>query len=119
MSLIYRNIVTANHLLRNRVFLQSALRLLSDNVVSETDTKLGGFAKAFERHSAPQIETPVQDNQTFASLLRNSKFVDVSLGSQNPKYFFKKSNKILKCFQLAAWRSRKQSCNWKNISHRR
>lgn len=92
MSLIFRNIVhrsaTANHLLKNRVFLQSAQRLLSDNVVPDADTKLGGFAKAFERHSAPQIETPVQDNQTFASLLRNSKFIDVRILalSQSPQY---------------------------------
>lgn len=83
--LLFRNIVTANQLLKNRVLLQSTLRLLSENVVSDTETKLGGFAKAFERHSAPQIETPVQDNQTFASLLRNSKFVDVSRFQVFPK----------------------------------
>lgn len=88
--LLFRNIVTANHLLKNRVFLQSSLRLLSENVVPDTDAKLGGFAKAFERHSAPQIETPVKDNQTFASLLRNSKFVDVICS----QFFFSKIQNI-------------------------
>lgn len=42
----------------------------------ETITK-GGFARAFEKYTAPTvIEKPV-DNETFASLLRHSKFIDV------------------------------------------
>lgn len=39
----------------------------------------GGFARAFDKYTAPATpEQPPEDNQTFASLLRNSKFVDVS-----------------------------------------
>lgn len=42
------------------------------------EAKLGGFAKAFEKHSAPQTDTGVvEPPKTFASLLRNSKFMDV------------------------------------------
>lgn len=39
----------------------------------------GGFARAFEKYTAPAMpeELPV-DNQSFASMLRQSKFVDVS-----------------------------------------
>ncbi|XP_053688248.1 28S ribosomal protein S28, mitochondrial [Sabethes cyaneus] len=42
------------------------------------EKRLGGFAKAFEKHSAPVVES--SDNEppkTFASLLRNSKFIDL------------------------------------------
>lgn len=42
--------------------------------------KLSGFAKAFEKHSQPQ-EAPVQEKQPdvpFATLLRHSKFIEVS-----------------------------------------
>lgn len=38
----------------------------------------GGFARAFERYTAPaEPEVEPVDNQSFASLLRNSKFIDV------------------------------------------
>ncbi|KAH8401197.1 hypothetical protein KR009_003568 [Drosophila setifemur] len=44
----------------------------------------GGFARAFNKYTAPATpEQPPEDNQTFASLLRNSKFVD--LGSAEGK----------------------------------
>lgn len=59
----------------------SARRLLSDeksNEISE-EVKTGGFAKAFEKYTSPQTEKIVEDNQTFASLLRNSKMIDVSI----------------------------------------
>lgn len=42
-------------------------------------TKLGGFAQAFERHSQPAPEAPVEAPKSFAALLRNSKFVDVCI----------------------------------------
>ncbi|EDS45624.1 mitochondrial 28S ribosomal protein S28 [Culex quinquefasciatus] len=42
------------------------------------EAKVGGFAKAFEKHSAPQTDTGVvEPPKTFASLLRNSKFMDL------------------------------------------
>lgn len=46
---------------------------------SESSTSKGGFARAFEKYTAPPTpaETPV-DNQSFASLVRQSKFIDVS-----------------------------------------
>lgn len=46
----------------------------------ESDSKLGGFAKAFEKHSQPQ-EVQQEDKQPdlpFATLLRHSKFIEVS-----------------------------------------
>lgn len=41
-------------------------------------TKLSGFAQAFERHLQPAAEAPAEPPKSFASLLRHSKFVDVS-----------------------------------------
>ncbi|XP_017865631.1 PREDICTED: 28S ribosomal protein S28, mitochondrial [Drosophila arizonae] len=54
----------------------------SDKNVSETqpeeNTAKGGFARAFERYTAPvEPEPEPVDNQSFASLLRNSKFIDL------------------------------------------
>lgn len=41
--------------------------------------KLGGFAKAYEKQTSSLQEKPVEGPpQTFASMLRNSKFIDVS-----------------------------------------
>lgn len=49
----------------------------------ESSTSKGGFARAFEKYTAPPMpaETPV-DNQSFASLLRQSKVIDVSRGEE-------------------------------------
>lgn len=48
----------------------------------ENDNKLSGFAKAFEKHSAPHLEeqkiVEKLPDLPFATLLRNSKFIDVS-----------------------------------------
>lgn len=42
--------------------------------------KLGGFAKAYEKQTSSLQEKPVEGPpQTFASMLRNSKFIDVSI----------------------------------------
>ncbi|XP_055536292.1 28S ribosomal protein S28, mitochondrial [Wyeomyia smithii] len=42
------------------------------------EKRLGGFAKAYEKHSAPVPETSDSEPpKTFASLLRNSKFIDL------------------------------------------
>jgi len=49
---------------------------------SEDDKKLGGFARSFQRQfQSDKIEVPMEPakEETFASLLRNSKFTDVSL----------------------------------------
>lgn len=81
MSLLFKNVfqktTIINNLLRQKIGL-SALQSQKFSDTVEKNTKLSGFAQAFERHTAPQVETPVEDKATFASLLRNSKFVDVS-----------------------------------------
>lgn len=46
----------------------------------EDAAKLGGFAKAYLRQSTAHLDTevkPVEVQQTFAKMLRNSKFIDV------------------------------------------
>lgn len=40
------------------------------------ESKLSGFAKAYEKHGAPIVEEP-KEELTFAALFQNSKFVDV------------------------------------------
>lgn len=51
-----------------------------DAKAPEPNDKLGGFAKAYVKHSeAPKTTEPVVENQTFAALLRNSKLIDVSI----------------------------------------
>ncbi|XP_011301139.1 28S ribosomal protein S28, mitochondrial [Fopius arisanus] len=46
-------------------------------VGGKSDGHLSGFAKAFEKFNAPEPEEKPQQSQTFASLLRNSKFIDM------------------------------------------
>lgn len=57
---------------------------LGDVQEPESSTSKGGFARAFEKYTAPPTpaEEPV-DNQSFASLLRQSKFIDVSNGEND------------------------------------
>lgn len=54
---------------------------LLDKVSTNTEKdekKRGGFARAFERYTTPEIKTQTPEKEeTFASLLRNSKFIDV------------------------------------------
>lgn len=48
---------------------------------AEANKKVGGFAKAYQKHSdSLNPEQPNEPPKTFASLLRNSKLVDVSKG---------------------------------------
>lgn len=57
----------------------------NENEVENSANKLSGFAQAFERHAAPQSDTLIADEKLpdlpFATLLRNSKLIDVSLRS--------------------------------------
>lgn len=65
---------------RNGMFNYLIARMASEDTSAPTSgesSKLGGFAKAFERHSAPE-EVTVEQPKSFAALLRNSKFVDVN-----------------------------------------
>lgn len=55
----------------------------SEKIVNDeqnTDSsKWGGFAKAYDKFSKPNVPKKIaSDNQTFSELLRNSPFVDVS-----------------------------------------
>lgn len=50
----------------------------SNTEVSEADTKLSGFAQSFDRFSHIDDKKP-EVPQTFASLIRHSKFVDVCI----------------------------------------
>src|SRR5690349_14261525 len=64
----------------------------NENEVPEVPaTKLSGFAKAYESHSAPQIniEEDKLPDLPFATLLRNSKLIDVSENSLIKKTRFK------------------------------
>lgn len=70
---------SATRALNNPISLQRAF--LSDEIKAEETTKtLSGFAKAFEKFEKPEnfSEPQPEENATFLSLLRNSKFVDVS-----------------------------------------
>lgn len=79
-------------LINNPVHTISLQRVFfSDDIkAEETSTKtLSGFAQAFAKFEKPEsFAEPVQeDNATFLSLLRNSKFIDVSGNlSRNPYY---------------------------------
>ncbi|XP_063977079.1 small ribosomal subunit protein bS1m [Diachasmimorpha longicaudata] len=44
---------------------------------TKPEIKLSGFAKAFEKFTAPEPEKELKHNQSFTSLLRNSKFIDM------------------------------------------
>jgi hypothetical protein len=45
--------------------------------VKEETRKLGGFAQAFEKHTNLDNQIDETPKETFAQLLRNSKFIDV------------------------------------------
>lgn len=49
--------------------------------INLAEKKLSGFAKAYERHSAPHLEQKIEEplpDLPFATLLKNSKLIDVS-----------------------------------------
>lgn len=63
---------------RNYLFFQQTKKFSDQiNTDENKESKLGGFAKAFEKYTAPPVEPVAEKPQTFASLLRNSKFIDV------------------------------------------
>lgn len=74
--------------LRPSLSRQKALRFYSStdtvsssegNASDTTASKVGGFAKAFEKQSSILSSEETEQNHTFASLLRNSKLMDVSV----------------------------------------
>ena len=59
------------------------MSLENEEIQAKFDTlgnnqNLGGFAKAFQKYTSPVDVTPeAEPNQTFAALMKNSKFIDV------------------------------------------
>jgi hypothetical protein len=71
------------------------LELLNKITTTEKkdEKKRGGFAQAFERYtSPPEIKTQTPEKEeTFASLLRNSKFIDVIILYSSEMYKYNSS----------------------------
>lgn len=63
-------------LINNNVRAVTVTRLCS-TITNIDESKLSGFAKAYEKHGAPIVEEQ-KEELTFAALFQNSKFVDVS-----------------------------------------
>ena len=65
----------------NRGFCEKITK--NENEPLEDEKKLSGFARAFEKHSQPQEEEQLAEEKLpdlpFATLLRNSKLIDVSI----------------------------------------
>jgi hypothetical protein len=62
-----------------RAFCEKIEKPESENKNEEHEKKLSGFAKAFEKFSTPQVEEKiVEPDLPFATLLRRSKFIEVS-----------------------------------------
>ncbi|XP_030382475.1 28S ribosomal protein S28, mitochondrial [Scaptodrosophila lebanonensis] len=74
------------HALNRQLTVSTRVRSITNNEATDEpeSASKGGFARAFEKYTAPpQPEEAPVDNQTFASLLRTSKFID--LGSADGK----------------------------------
>ncbi|GAB0097015.1 Ribosomal protein S28, mitochondrial [Sergentomyia squamirostris] len=63
-----------NSLILNPKYFCTPPTILSSD---SNDEKLGGFAKSLKKFSAPEEPAPPKQEQTFAALLRNSKFTDL------------------------------------------
>lgn len=67
-------------------------RTLSTETTNEnsSDNKKGGYAKAFDKFEAQlnKQEENVIENRTFATLLKNSKFIDVRINSRTDNMLF-------------------------------
>lgn len=75
---------------RNRLIFQSKQKLLNTRSIEtlngEDDKKSGTFADAFNKFENIVEEKPTEPLQTFQTLLRNSKFMDVSCKSSNSMF---------------------------------
>ena len=68
---LHRSILTSSSVIRNFCDKPAPIE-------SEEESKKGGFARAFERHSVTQeVKTEALANIPFATLLKNSKLIDV------------------------------------------
>lgn len=75
MSLI--NNVKRFLIVPNNSLLNKCLRGSYRTYSKEESSEVGGYAKAFNKFEELK-ETPKETPETFASLLRNSKFIDVN-----------------------------------------
>lgn len=66
----------------SRGFCEKIEKSQTENLEVAEEKKLSGFAKAFEKHAAPIVEAETTENKLpnlpFATLLRNSKLVEVN-----------------------------------------
>jgi hypothetical protein len=84
-SKTYEVFVCSNACRLKRYFSDDGETQLMDKMPTDTEKKRGGFAQAFERYTSPpdlKPQTPEKE-ETFASLLRNSKFIDVRILCNN------------------------------------
>lgn len=74
------NYIQRFRVLGRKTLFKKYLRVFSSETEqqSTTDAPVGGYAKAFDKFENIKTEEAPK-LQTFASLLRNSKFIDVSL----------------------------------------
>lgn len=81
LTSISRNVIRTS-LVHPAYVISSQRVFFSDEIKADEPTTktLGGFARAFEKFEKPEnLSEPIpEDNATFLSLLRNSKFIDVS-----------------------------------------
>jgi hypothetical protein len=82
-SKTYKLTASSNAFYFKRLFSTTEEDVFSDAVrvkdEKKDEKKRGGFAQAFQRYTSPpeiKAQTPEKE-ETFASLLRNSKFIDV------------------------------------------
>lgn len=106
---------TVNILSANRFFCDKKGNPIDEKVISleneDVEVKPIGFAKAYEMHSTPYQEPiPEVEEQSFLTLLRHSKLMEVS-------FLNCRNNMSTNEFIFAARRSKKQNCVRKNISH--
>lgn len=92
-------------LVNNTMYALSSQRMfLSDEIKGdESPTKtLSGFAKAFEKFEKPEnFSEPIpEDNTTFLSLLRNSKFIDVSYDCSIREFVFLLNKNFLRRWEI-------------------
>lgn len=104
ISNVYRGLIRYS-VLKPRNFSRCSISLTNNPTENIDSSPKGGFAKAFDKQAQILQQEPVE-NQTFASLLRNSKLIDVSLYIQLENiYFYYYSYKTFR-YLFSAWRSR-------------
>ncbi|OWR47718.1 hypothetical protein KGM_215793 [Danaus plexippus plexippus] len=75
ISNVYRGLIRYS-VLKPRNFSRCSISLTNNSTENIDSSPKGGFAKAFDKQAQILQQEPVE-NQTFASLLRNSKLIDL------------------------------------------